>query len=135
MSTLTPLFPRRRSGAGPDLAAEGCGVVALGDAADLVGDAGPAVAAILAHMHGALGVTDEELVAAGPARHGQRLDIGAERYGEALRLGVPAAPVIAAAHDHGVSDMRAHPETGMELRARHEQNLLVGRQHHVVGIG
>src|SRR5665213_3787421 len=94
----TTLMRRRRSGAGPDLAAEGCGVVALGDAADLVGDAGPAVAAILAHMHGALGVTDEELIAAGPARHGQRLDIGAGRHGEALRLGVPAAPVIAAAH-------------------------------------
>jgi|HubBroStandDraft_6_1064221.scaffolds.fasta_scaffold2752626_2 hypothetical protein len=53
---------RCRSGAVPDLAAEGCGVVALGDAADLVCDSGPAVAAILAHMHGALGVTDEELV-------------------------------------------------------------------------
>src|ERR1700738_386581 len=96
-----------------DLAAEGCGVVALGDAADLVGDAGPAVAAILAHMHGALGVTDEELVAAGPARHGQRLDIGAGRHGEALWLGVPAAPVIPAAQDRGVGDMRAHPEAGM----------------------
>src|SRR5271167_2478348 len=33
----TTLMRRRRSGAGPDLAAEGCGVVALGDAADLVG--------------------------------------------------------------------------------------------------
>ena len=74
---------RRRSGAGPDLAAQRRGVVALGDAADLVGDAGPAVTAILAHMHGALGVTDEELVASGPACHGQRLDIGAERDGEA----------------------------------------------------
>jgi hypothetical protein len=30
-------------------------VIALGDAADFVGDAGPSVAAILAHMHGALG--------------------------------------------------------------------------------
>src|ERR1700732_318139 len=90
----TTLMRRRRSGAGPDLAPEGCSVVSLGDAADLVGDAGPAVAAILAHMHGALGVTDEELIAAGPARHGQRLDMGAGRHGEALRLGVPAAPVI-----------------------------------------
>src|SRR3984957_17827108 len=108
---------RRRSGVGPDLAAEECGVAALADAADLVGDTGPAVAAILAHMHGAFGVTDEELVAAGPARHGQRLDIGAERHGEALRLGVPAAPVIAAAHDRGIGDMRAHPEAGVELRA------------------
>jgi hypothetical protein len=72
----------RRRGTGPDLAAEGCGVVALADAADLVGDGGPAVA-VLAHMHGALGVTDEELVAAGPARHGQRLDIGAESHGSA----------------------------------------------------
>src|ERR1700723_3231845 len=108
---------RRRRRAGPNLAAEGCGVVALGDAADLVCDADPAVAAILAHMHGALGVTHEELVAAGPARHGQRLDIGTGRHGEALRFGVPAAPVIAAAPDRCVSDMRVHPEAGMELRA------------------
>src|ERR1700752_5352863 len=118
------LMRRRRSGARRHLAAEGCSVVALGDAAALVCDAGPAVAAIVAHMHGALGVTDEELVAAGPARHGQRLDIGAGRHGEALRLGVPTAPVIAAAPNHGVGDMRVHPEAGMELRPPHEQSLL-----------
>src|ERR1700719_1592644 len=37
-----------RSGAGSDLAAERCGVVALGDAADLVGDAGPAASRCIA---------------------------------------------------------------------------------------
>ena len=88
----TTSMGRRRSGPEPDPAVEGGSVIALGDAADLVGNAGPVVAAILAHMDGTLCVTDEELVAAGPARHGQRLDIGAGRNGEAVRLGVPGAP-------------------------------------------
>jgi hypothetical protein len=112
---------RRRSGAGSDLAAEGCGVVALGDAADLVGDADPAVAAILAHMHGALGVTNKELVAAGPARHSQRLDIGAGRHSEALWLGVPAAPVIAAPIE---ADACRHEH---RVRPRRQQHHLVHR--------
>jgi hypothetical protein len=54
-----------------------------------------------------------------PTRHGQRLDIGAGRHGEALRLGVPAAPVIAAAHDRGVGDMRAHPGLSEERIGRY----------------
>ena len=94
---------------------------------DRVGDPREAIASILAEMDRAIGIAEEQAIAARPRRDAHRFDIAGRGRGNAARQLLPMLALVAAAEHGRAGIMRLAPKPRMPRRARHEERLLVGR--------
>src|SRR5205823_13828945 len=99
-------------------------VMAFRHRSEHVGNKHPIYPAIIARIDHAIGIADEERVAAWVGRDRHGLDIGARSDVESAAEG-PVMPTVAAAHDAGLRDMRAPPLARLVFRAGHEEGALV----------